>query len=149
MILDAIFEDITFFIQLVFTHRGFLHAPIVAFGLLAAGSYLGSPALFWFGFGYLIHVLGDFMTPLGLPLLAPLLPNRFTLRLIGTGSGKEGVLAVAALAFVCVYGWPLLPDAVRHTHEQLYRMLMLSVKNLLNLSCGALDPADRSPQYSW
>ena len=126
-ILDAVFEILAALVNLMFGHRGFIHSPAVAIALMLAAVFTTSESLFWFGAGYLTHILGDAMTPAGVPLLSPLSNRRFALGWMKTGSGREGAVAVALLLFVCVFGWALLPAPVRHTHEQLIEALAMSM----------------------
>ena len=126
-ILDAEFEALAGAINFMFGHRGFIHSPVVAISLMLAAILIASESLFWFGAGYLIHIVGDAMTPAGVPLLSPISSRRFSLSLLKTGSAREGVLAAALLLFVWVFGWALLPDPVRLTHEQLIEAVAMSM----------------------
>ena len=126
-ILDAIFGALASAVGLIFGHRGFIHSPAVAIALMFAAVFTASESLFWFGAGYLTHIAGDAMTPAGVPLLSPLSNRRFSLVLMKTGSAPEGAVAVALLLFVCIFGWALLPDPVRHTREQLLEAVAMSI----------------------
>ena len=51
-LLDAVFELIAAAVHFFFGHRGFVHSPLLAFGIFGLGVYLGKPWLEWFGIGY-------------------------------------------------------------------------------------------------
>ena len=80
-LLDAVFEFIAAAVHFFFGHRGFIHSPLLAFGIFGLGGYLGKPWLEWFGIGYAAHLLGDAMTTGGIPLLCPDIPTNETIAL--------------------------------------------------------------------
>jgi len=75
----------------LFSHRGVTHAPFLAASSLCAAFWLGfeSPVVYWCSWGYALHLLGDFLTKGGIPLLAPLTWARFSLLPLRTGGRGE------------------------------------------------------------
>jgi len=116
-ILDAVFEFISAVVKLMFGHRGFIHSPVIAIGLIAAGWMLEVRWLAWFGGGYATHLLGDALTAGGIPLWSPISSKRVSLNDMRTGSRQEYGLACCLLVFVCGFGWSLLPEDVKDTTD--------------------------------
>ena len=125
-LLDAVFEFIAAAVHFFFGHRGFIHSPLLAFGIFGLGGYLGKPWLEWFGIGYAAHLLGDAMTTGGIPLWNPFSSKRASLSDMRTGSRTEYAVAVGLLLFTCVFGWGLLPEDVKQTHQMIYEKLAAS-----------------------
>jgi inner membrane protein len=126
-LIDAVFEIVPKFVNLLFGHRGFIHSPLLAFSIFALGGYLGMPWLEWLGIGYASHLLGDAVTAGGIPMLSPFSSDRISLSDMRTGSTREFGVAVALFVFTCVFGWELLPDQVRETHQLLYQTIVQSI----------------------
>ena len=59
------------------------------------------------------------MTFRGIPMWMPFSDEDVSLFDMETGSRTEAVVAVALLAFACVFGWELLPEGVKDTHRLL------------------------------
>lgn len=90
-------------------HRGITHSLIVVFGLLAflrfawdkvtpqEGAYLVA-----FVLGYLSHLVGDFLTPRGIPLFWPYKKN-YRVRFFKTGSAMESIFVFALLSSAIAY----------------------------------------------
>jgi inner membrane protein len=92
--------------RIAFGHRGMLHSLLAALAVglvvaLVGGHNLGM-AVFA---GYLAHLVGDMLTPSGVPLLWPL-PLRLRVPLVHTGGIIERLLVfpVAAVAVVIWVG---------------------------------------------
>ena len=73
-----------------------------------------------------MHLLGDALTAGGIPAWSPISSRRVSLSGMKTGSRTEYVLAGVLLVFVCVGGWTLLPEQVKHTHRQLFEVIVNS-----------------------
>lgn len=74
--------------HLAFHHRGLLHSLLIVLLVGYAGSTLvASVAGFALAWGYLSHVLADFLTVQGVPLLAPLTYARFHLPVFAIRTG--------------------------------------------------------------
>jgi membrane-bound metal-dependent hydrolase YbcI (DUF457 family) len=125
-ILDAVGQLISCTIRSIFGHRGFIHSPLIALSIVTLGVYLNWPWLMWFGGGYASHLLGDALTAGGIPVWSPISSKRVSLSGMKTGSRTEAVLAGVLLVFVCGFGWALLPEQVKHTHRQLYEVIVNS-----------------------
>jgi inner membrane protein len=125
-LLDAVFEFISAVVNLLFGHRGFIHSPLLAFSIFGLGGYLSKPWLEWFGIGYATHLLGDALTVGGIPIWSPFSSRRVSLSDMRTGSRQEYVFAVVMLMLTCVFGWRLLPEDVKQTHQMIYEKLAAS-----------------------
>lgn len=77
---------------------------------------MGSTALGWVAFGYLIHLAGDLLTVEGIPLLSPFSKHKVSLNLFRTGAAMEFAFSGVLLIYAVVHGWVLLPDSVKAVH---------------------------------
>ncbi len=119
-LLDAIFELFSAVLKLFFSHRGFIHSPFLACCIIGLGFVLDRTWLMWFGGGFAAHLLGDAMTSGGIPVWSPVSSRRLSMLDMRTGSKREHMVAVTLLVFTCVFGWGLLPEAVKDTHRMIY-----------------------------
>ncbi|WP_240224745.1 metal-dependent hydrolase [Rheinheimera hassiensis] len=94
-------------IRLVFGHRGITHSfiAVAAIGYLAY--QFDSPYISWLALGYLLHLVGDYLTDSGIPLLYPY-TRRYRFLLVGKTNGASEYLMVAfslvaAIAFIEFY----------------------------------------------
>ena len=122
-LIDVLIQVISGVVQVIFGHRGFIHSPFLGLLFMAGGWLAGLPMLFWFGWGYIWHLAGDFLTPAGIPLLAPISLKRFHGANIVTGSMTEKLLSILLLVVTVLLGWPLLPEGVREAHLNLIELL--------------------------
>jgi len=97
------FKLIAWPITLIFGHRGITHS------LLAAGAVsillLSQVAAAWvipIGLGYLSHLLGDYLTPLGIPLLYPSRKAFHFPTPIRTGGPGELIVLLGTSAFLAL-----------------------------------------------
>jgi inner membrane protein len=125
-LLDAIGQLLSATIRTIFGHRGFIHSPLIALSIVAIGAHLDWARLMWFGGGFASHLLGDALTAGGIPVWSPFSLKRVSLSGMKTGSRTERVLACALLVFVCGFGWVLLPEQVKHTHREVYELIVNS-----------------------
>ncbi|KAF0995185.1 metal-dependent hydrolase [Geobacillus sp. TFV-3] len=88
-----------------FGHRGMTHSLIV-WGVLAALVWRDSASPFATGLvlGCLFHIVEDFFSVQGVPLLWPFSSKRWKVPLYRTGKGMETVLVYAALAGLIYLG---------------------------------------------
>lgn len=77
----------------IFGHRSITHSLLFAIGLSCYGLTSDTPIIFWLGFGVLMHVLGDFFTPAGVPLLWPFSKRFKFVVTFSTGGIVEPVFA--------------------------------------------------------
>lgn len=71
-------------------HRGALHSASAAVLVFLAATLIGGPLLgIATGTGYLIHIMGDMLTPSGVPLLWPVLGKNVKLAAVKTGGLME------------------------------------------------------------
>jgi len=111
-VLDGFGMIISKTVNLLFGHRGFIHAPIIGLSLIGYGA-IAAPFCFWLGWGYFWHIAGDALTYGGVPLLSPVSSRKYSLKLCRTNSLKELFLAVALLLYVVVFGFQLLPEQTK------------------------------------
>jgi hypothetical protein len=71
------------------------------------GHHLGLVWLWWFGFGYLWHILADFCTKSGVPAAGPFWTKDIKWSPLKTGTWAESVLATALWGFIMWQGWEL------------------------------------------
>lgn len=87
-------------------HRGVSHWPGLWIGMLILSEFVREPfsvMLFWFGTGSLLHLLGDMLTPTGIPLILPFSRMR-GIGLFKTGSlGEMLFLAVTVALFIIIH----------------------------------------------
>jgi membrane-bound metal-dependent hydrolase YbcI (DUF457 family) len=98
--LDRAGLAISRFIQTLLGHRGALHWPLWGALMLIAGHRLENPLLFWFGAGFLCHLLGDIVTRQGIPLLGPIISSKISIFPMRTGSKLEALIGLAIWLFV-------------------------------------------------
>lgn len=90
-------------ISAVFGHRGITHSliPLVAVWFVFSDSI--PYWTLWLSFGYLMHLVGDYLTE-GVPLLWPLTNNRFKFLLVTkTNSAGEPILVTLFLAICTLW----------------------------------------------
>ena len=107
-VLDGLFQTLSRTIGFFSGHRGACHWPAVGFLIIACAIYTENFFLFWFGFGYLSHILADACTIGGVPLLGPFSRERFSWVPLRTGSPAEWVLTAVLWCIALPLGFPLL-----------------------------------------
>lgn len=86
-------------------HRGITHSLLASSILLLVGLNLQWPFMFWLCCGYLLHLVGDYLTDSGIPLLWPS-PKRYRFVLVGTtGAASELVLVMLFIAACAATIW--------------------------------------------
>lgn len=103
-------------------HRGIFHAPIMGLIMIGAGLYFEMFWLFWFGFGYLSHIIADSLTMGGIPAFGPFKQNMYSLLRIRTGSLREGLFFILLSIYLVLRGFPLLPESLRSGFNDLAKM---------------------------
>jgi len=84
-------------IHMLFGHRGFTHS-IAATGILSLLLYVWMhPFVIGLVIGYGFHIVGDFFSKRGVPLLHPLSKKRFKIHLYTTGRWSESVIFAVIL----------------------------------------------------
>lgn len=91
-------------------HRGMFHWPIIGIVLIGSGFYCENYFVFWFGVGYLSHILADGFTVHGVPLYGPFSVRNYSFAKVKVGSKTELVIALVLLVSVVGFGWELLPQ---------------------------------------
>ena len=77
----------------IFGHRSITHSMLFCGGMMYYGVSIDSPILFWLGFGAYMHILGDFFTPSGVPLMWPITKRFRFFITFATGGMVEYVFA--------------------------------------------------------
>lgn len=82
-------------------HRGFTHS-FLALGLSTWAIYVvdSRVALVWF-INYLLHIMLDSLTVMGVPFLYPLIKQRCYLAKLKTRGGEDYFFQLMAIAFIC------------------------------------------------
>ncbi len=108
-ILDFCGGTITKSVNRIFGHRGFFHWSVLALGFIVFGLWFDRLWICWFGLGYLSHVIGDFFTPQGSPVFAPLYWKCVSGASIKTGSWSESFISILLWVYICWTGFGYLP----------------------------------------
>lgn len=87
-------------IRLVFGHRGITHSIVAVFGMMWLAFVYGNVWLSWLALGYLLHLVGDYLTDSGIPLLYPFSRARYKFLITGSTNGISEPLIVGAV-LVC------------------------------------------------
>lgn len=113
VLIDTLFTAISRTVNRAFGHRTVFHWPILAVSLILIGGVFEWIWLAWFGWGYLVHILGDFCTAGGAPLLGPFYCKNISWSPMKTASWGE--LCICALLWigVCWLGYAHLPAETR------------------------------------
>lgn len=89
---------ISYPLSIVFGHRGAFHSLLACVGVMYVAYSVGVPALQFVALGYVLHLLGDFLTPSGIPLFYPS-SRRYRFMVVAqTNSFGETVLATSLLS---------------------------------------------------
>jgi membrane-bound metal-dependent hydrolase YbcI (DUF457 family) len=105
--------------QSISGHRGFFHWPIWGLLMMAIGVSFAVNWLFWFGLGYLSHIIADAMTKGGVPLFAPIRLKRVSLLSMRSGSWYEGVFSFIIFVLTVFYGWQYMPQGIQETFDRI------------------------------
>lgn len=96
-VVGRIVPIISYPIEIIFGHRSITHGLLFCIGMSYYGLSADSVICFWLGFGALMHILGDFFTPSGVPLLWPITVRFRFLVTFTTGGVAEPVFAWGVL----------------------------------------------------
>lgn len=77
--LNTPFQAISSSLRSVFGHRGATHYLIWPLVCGALGWYYSLPLLWWLAWGYLLHLLADWVTQVGIPALGPVRRRNFSI----------------------------------------------------------------------
>lgn len=139
--IDGFFQAFAKVVNRLLGHRGPLHWPLIGISLCILGIVFNKEALVWFGFGYLSHILADYCTTGGIPLLGPFSRHIYRWSPLRTGSKAEILVFVVFLMAMLLLGWPLLPAETRFWLIKYYnllqaRHLLMPIVLCLALLCG-------------
>jgi membrane-bound metal-dependent hydrolase YbcI (DUF457 family) len=105
--------------QSIASHRGLFHWPILGILMMMVGLSFKIVWLFWFGLGYLSHILADALTKGGVPLYAPFDLSRRSFLSFKSGSWIEAVLSFWLFIYSVAFGWQFLPVGVRQAFSRI------------------------------
>lgn len=85
-------------IYVVFGHRGITHSALALLGF-ALGFYLTKEiAIAWLGIGWALHLVGDYVTDSGIPLMWPSKKRHHFLLVASTSGVSETVMVALVIA---------------------------------------------------
>lgn len=122
--IDTLTQAVAAILKGIFGHRGAFHAPVVGGALCATAYYYENTFLLYFSLGYGLHLLADFFTKGGIPLLLPFSRKEFSGAPLRVGSKLELLVACLFLFFILFFGWELLPSEVKETHRRIYNLIV-------------------------
>lgn len=82
-------------IRMLFGHRGITHSLFAVAGMFWLAFVFGNVWLSWLALGYLLHLVGDYLTDSGIPLFYPLSRRRHHFLITGSTNGASEPLIVA------------------------------------------------------
>jgi inner membrane protein len=123
-LLNGIGMTIAGVLNFIFGHRGFIHAPLLPTIMIGAGLLLEHTWLMWFGVGYASHLMADFCTKGGIPVLSPLQTKKYSLFPVTTGSWVEAVIFTVTLCATLALGFAYLPKNTQVALRDLYVSLV-------------------------
>lgn len=94
-------------------HRRFFHWPLLGLLMILAGYLIENLGLLLFGLGYLSHIIADLFTTGGVPAFGPFSKEIYSVLRLKTGSKIEGLLCIAIVILVAVFGFATLPAPTR------------------------------------
>lgn len=121
--IDGIVTTLAKIINSILGHRGPLHWPIIGVVMYILGLAYGKTWLMWIGWGYLWHILADFCTTQGVPLLGPFRTRFISWSRMRTGSPYEAIIFSVALLSMCFLGWSYLPEQTRFWLNKYYNFV--------------------------
>ena len=102
----------------MFGHRGALHWPMTGIAILVISVVFDLELLFWFGWAYLWHIIGDFCTAGGVPVFGPFSRHNVKWSKLRTGSYWEALICVVLVASIIYFGFDLLPETNQYWIKQ-------------------------------
>lgn len=108
-LLDGIGTMISRVIRAILGHRNATHWLIWPVAIMMLGFNLDKPWLWWFGWGYLWHIAGDFCTVAGVPLFGPIFNQDIKWSPLRTGSWLEWLVSLALWGVIFYYAWAYIP----------------------------------------
>lgn len=113
-LLDSLGLAVSGLVRHVFGHRNAIHWPIWGIIMMLLAHNLGLVWLWWFGWGYVWHIAGDFCTKSGVPILGPILTKDIHWSLLKTGTWPEYVINLALWGVIFYFGWTYVPAEARY-----------------------------------
>lgn len=112
-IADGVGVSISKKVRRIFGHRKFFHWPILGIAMIYGGFYFNKEPLAWFGWGYVWHILGDFCTVRGAPMLSPIWWKDLSWSPIRTGSREEHIIEAVLWAMILILFVLSIPQETR------------------------------------
>lgn len=122
--IDSLTQAISRVILRIFGHRKSFHWPLWPALMMGAGVSLDKSWLFWFGWGYLSHIIADFCTTGGVPIFGPFSKRLVRWSPLRTGSKTELVLFSFLLVGLFYSSWDFLPEPTRYWLEKYKEMIV-------------------------
>jgi len=113
-LLDNIGLAVSGLVRHIFGHRNAIHWPVWGAIMMLLAHNLGLVWLWWFGWGYVWHIAGDFCTKSGVPIFGPVINNDIKWSPLKTGTWPEYVLSLSLWGVIFYYGWGYVPDQARY-----------------------------------
>ncbi|SES36963.1 metal-dependent hydrolase [Salipaludibacillus aurantiacus] len=88
-------------------HRGLTHSGLILILMIAGTTHFSNEFLLGLFLGVILHILADFFSVGGIPLLYPFSKKRSQIALYRTGTWSEGVILVAGAAVLVNHLLPL------------------------------------------
>lgn len=96
---------ISFILNKMFGHRGFTHSLSASFLLFILYFIFSNDFVLGMSFGYLFHIIGDFFSKSGVPLLLPFNRKRFKIPIYKTSGSSEVVIFSFSLLLLSYLGF--------------------------------------------
>ncbi|WP_416148493.1 metal-dependent hydrolase [Salipaludibacillus sp. HK11] len=87
-------------IKALFGHRGLTHSGIVLAIMIAAMVHFSHEFLLGLFFGVALHIIGDFFSVGGIPLLYPFSKKRSQIGIYRTGTWSEALIFIGSFGFL-------------------------------------------------
>ena len=94
-------KPISTFISALAGHRGLTHSLAMMVGLYMLGAHFEWTWMFWLVIGIALHLIGDFLTDSGVPLLWPS-RKRYRFVLVGSTNGLSEPIMVLLFVSGCI-----------------------------------------------
>jgi inner membrane protein len=86
---------ISYPIRFIFGHRGITHSAIAVAGMMWLAIAQDNLWISWLALGYLLHLVGDYLTDSGIPLMYPLSRTRYKFLITGSTNGASEPIIVS------------------------------------------------------
>lgn len=95
-------------IYIIFGHRGITHSALFVGAMYYTGYYYDITTVKYLAFGAALHLLGDYLTPTGIPLFYPYKKNYRAMIVADTNGLSETVLSFGVMLLSVAYVFDFL-----------------------------------------